>query len=97
MEHPLETRLKIKDQYKRSYGQDLLDVLKSEISGDFLELMLGLYTDIYEFDAEECHKAIDGLGTAEDTLIEIIGKIKKKELKNLIQDLIRLKDENLVT
>ena len=83
VEHPLETRLKIKDQYKRSYGQDLLDVLKSEISGDFLELMLGLYTDIYEFDAEECHKAIDGLGTAEDTLIEIIGTRPNWMLKKI--------------
>ena len=68
-QHPLETRLKIKYQYKRSYGQDLLDVLKSELSGDFLDLMLGLYTDLYEFDADECHKAIEGLGTNEDTLI----------------------------
>ena len=86
VEHSLETRLKIKAQYKRSYGQDLLDALKSELSGDFLDLMLGLYTDIYEYDAEECHKAIEGLGTNEDTLIEIIGtrptwmlkKIKEK-------------------
>ena len=73
VEHPLKIRLKIKEQYKKSYGEDLLDVLQSEISGDFLNLMLALYTDIYEFDAEQCHKAIEGLGTEDDTLIEIIG------------------------
>ena len=89
VEHSSETRLKIKAQYKRSYGQDLLDALKSELSGDFLDLMLGLYTDIHEYDAEECHKAIEGLGTNEDTLIEIIGtrptwmlKKIKEEYKN---------------
>lgn len=73
VEHPLKIRLKIKEQYKKSYGEDLLDVLQSEISGDFLNLMLALYTDIYEYDAEQCHKAIEGLGTTDDTLIEIIG------------------------
>ena len=73
VEHPLKIRLKIKEQYKKSYGEDLFDVLKSEISGDFLDLMLALYTDIYEFDAEQCHKSIEGLGTEDDTLIEIIG------------------------
>ena len=73
VEHPLKIRLKIKEQYKKTYGEDLLDALKSEISSDFLDLMLALYTDIYEFDAEQCHKAIEGLGTTDDTLIEIIG------------------------
>ena len=73
VENPLKTRLKIKSQYKLTYGSDLLDDFKSDLSGNFLELMLGLYTDIYEYDADQCHKAIEGLGTNEDTLIEIIG------------------------
>ena len=34
--------------------------------------MVGLYKSIYEFDAEQCYKAIKGLGTDEDTLIEIL-------------------------
>ena len=72
-EHPLKDRLEIKDKYKRQYGEDLLDAFKSKLSGDFLDLMLGLYTDIYEYDAEQCHKAIEGMGTNEDILIEIIG------------------------
>jgi annexin A7/11 len=72
-EHKLKTRLKMKSQYKSTYGRDLLDDFKSELSGYFLELMLGLYTDIYEYDAEECHKALEGLGTNEETLIDIIG------------------------
>ena len=73
VDNPLKTRLKIKSQYKLTYGSDLLDDFKSDLSGNFLELMLGLYTDIYEYDADQCHKAIEGLGTNEDTLIEIIG------------------------
>ena len=99
VEHPLKIRLKIKEQYKKSYGEDLFDVFKSEISGDFLNLMLALYTDIYEFDAEQCYKAIEGLGTNDDALIEIIGtrpgwmlkKIKeeyKKKYKKELEDVV---------
>ena len=87
-ENPLKERLKIKEKYKVTYGQDLFDDFKSNLSGDFLDLMLALYTDIYEYDSEQCHKAIEGLGTNEDTLIEIIGtrpswmlKIIKEEYK----------------
>ena len=95
IQHPLETRLKLKAQYKMSYGRDLIEDLKSDLSGDFLDLMLALYSDIYEYDAEECHKAIKGLGTNEDTLIEIIGtrpgwmlkKIKEEYKKKYKTDL----------
>ena len=88
VQNPLKERLKIKEKYKATYGQDLLDDFKSNLSGDFLDLMLALYTDIYEYDSQQCHKAIEGLGTNEDTLIEIIGtrpswmlKIIKEEYK----------------
>ena len=90
--HKLETRLKIKSQYKMTYGKDLLDDFKSDLSGDFLNLMLGLYTNIFEYDAEQCHEAIKGAGTDEDTLIEIIGtrpgwmlKKEKEEYKKKYQ------------
>ena len=72
-ENKLNARLKIRAQYKSSYDRDLLDDFKSELTGNFLELMLGLYMDIYEYDAEQIHKSIEGLGNNEDTIIEIIG------------------------
>ena len=73
VQYPLTIRLKIRDKYKSLYGQDLLEDLKSDLSGNFKELMLGLYTDRYEYDADQCNKAIKGLGTDDDTLIEILG------------------------
>ena len=95
IQHPLSTRLKIKAQYKSTYGRDLLDDFKSDLSGDFLDLMIALYTNIYEYDAYQCHQAIEGLGTDEDTLIEIIGtrpgwmlkKIKEEYKKKYNVDL----------
>ena len=72
-QNPLSIRLKIRTKYKSQYGQDLLEDLKSDLSSDFLDLMLGLYKNIYEYDADECQKAIKGLGTDDKTLIDIIG------------------------
>ena len=95
IQHPLSTRLKIKAQYKSTYGRDLLDDFKSDLSGDFLDLMIALYTDIYEFDANQCHRAIEGLGTDEDTLIEIIGTRPGWMLKKVKEEYKRIYNVDL--
>ncbi len=79
-------RLKIRQAYKAMYGRDLMDDLKSELSGDYRKTMLALFTDPIEYDADSLYEATKGLGTDEDTLIEIlasrpgwyINRIKKK-------------------
>ena len=71
-QYPLTIRLKIRDKYKSSYGQDLLEDFESKLSSDFKDLIIGLYKSIYEYDADQCRKAIQGIGTDDDTLIEII-------------------------
>ena len=65
-------RLEIVKAYKASYGRDLLADLKSELHGKFEDAMIALFTDPIEYDADELRKAMKGLGTNEDTLIEII-------------------------
>ena len=65
-------RLEIVKAYKSSYGRDLLADLKSELHGKFEDAMIALFTDPIEYDADELRKAMKGLGTNEDTLIEII-------------------------
>ena len=72
VQYPLTIRLKIRDKYKSSYGQDLLEDFESKLSSDFKDLIIGLYKSIYEYDADQCKKAIQGIGTDDDTLIEII-------------------------
>ena len=72
VQYPLTIRLKIRDKYKSSYGQDLLEDFESKLSSDFKDLIIGLYKSIYEYDADQCRKAIKGIGTDDDTLIEII-------------------------
>ena len=65
-------RLEIVKAYKSAYGRDLLADLKSELHGKFEDAMIALFTDPIEYDADELRKAMKGLGTNEDTLIEII-------------------------
>ena len=65
-------RLEIVRAYKASYGRDLIADLKSELHGKFEDSMIALFTDPIEYDADELRKAMKGLGTNEDTLIEII-------------------------
>ena len=78
-------RLEVVKAYKASYGRDLIADLKSELHGHLEDAMVALYTDPIEFDADELRKAMKGLGTNEDTLIEIIASRPPQILK-LIKD-----------
>ncbi|XP_074652698.1 uncharacterized protein LOC141907047 [Tubulanus polymorphus] len=65
-------RQEIVKQFKTMFGKDLISELKSEISGQFLATCKALCLPPDEYDASELRKAMKGLGTDEDTLIEII-------------------------
>jgi len=85
-------RLKIKKAYQEKYNKDLLEDLKSELSGKFEDAMIALFKDPVEYDAECLYYAMKGAGTDESCLIEIIAsrpnwllqkiKLKYKELYN---------------
>ena len=64
-------RMKIRHAYKAMFGKDLMSDLISDLSGDFKKLMLALFTDPVEYDADCIYRAIKGAGTDEETLIEI--------------------------
>ena len=65
-------RLKIKKAYQEKYQKDLIEDLKSELSGKFEDAMIALFKDPFEYDAECLNKAMKCAGTDENTLIEII-------------------------
>ena len=52
--------------------QELADDLKSELTGDFEEVILGLLMRPVEYDAFCLNKAVKGLGTNEAVLIGIL-------------------------
>ena len=63
----------IKKYYQTSYGKDLIKQLKSELSGKFEDVIIALFDPPAEYDAKNLYKAMKGVGTNEDVLIEIIG------------------------
>ena len=65
-------RQQIKAAYKATFGRDLISDLKSELHGKFEDAMVALFADPIEYDADQLREAMKGLGTNEDTLIEII-------------------------
>ena len=93
-------RIKIRQKYKEMFGIDLMSDLKSDLTGDYKTMMLALFTDPVEYDADNLYKAIKGPTTDEDTLIEILAsrpcwylnKIQKiyeeKYKKKLEEDII---------
>ena len=46
--------------------------MKSELGGNFENVIIGLMMPTAEYCAKQCHKAIKGAGTNEDILVEIL-------------------------
>ncbi|XP_043199208.1 annexin A7-like isoform X2 [Amphibalanus amphitrite] len=65
-------RQQITIAYKSGYGRDLLKDLKSELGGDFEDVILAMMMPPYEFLAQQLHSAMSGAGTDEDTLFETL-------------------------
>jgi len=65
-------RQELKKYYKSSFGRDLVEDLDSELSSNFKKVVLALFMDPIDYDVHELYYAMKGLGTNEDTLIEIL-------------------------
>ena len=78
-------RMQIRDAYKAAYGRDLMKDLKSELHGHLEDGVLALFTDPIEYDADELRAAMKGIGTNEDTLIEIISSRPPQVLRRVIE------------
>ena len=77
-------RQEIKLQYKTMFGRDLIADLKSALHGKFEDAVVALFTDPIELDCEHLRKAMKGIGTNEDTLIEILASRPAPVLKKII-------------
>ncbi|XP_050400567.1 annexin A7 [Patella vulgata] len=65
-------RQELKKYFKTMYGKDLIEELKSELSGDFKEAIMACFVKPAIYDAWCIKEAIYGPGTDEETLIEIL-------------------------
>ena len=78
-------RLQIRDTYKSAYGRDLLEDLKKELSGHLKDTALALFYSPIDYDCLCLRAAMKGLGTDEDTLIEIIATRPPFIIKQIIE------------
>ncbi|XP_004469521.2 annexin A13 isoform X2 [Dasypus novemcinctus] len=90
-----EERQKIKHKYKATYGKDLEEVLKGELSGNFEKTALALLDRPSEYAARQLQKAMKGLGTDEAVLIEVLCTGTNKEIVAIKEAYQRLFDKSL--
>ena len=67
-----QQRLLIKDSYYKLFNRDLMSDLKSDLSGNFGDAVMALFYHPVDYDCYQLRKAVKGLGTNEDALIEIL-------------------------
>jgi len=80
-----QQRVQIRDAYKASYGRDLITDLKSELSGHLKDALVAMFYSPIEYDCLSLRSAMKGLGTDEDTLIEIIATRPGYIIKQIIE------------
>ncbi|CEF64345.1 Annexin family and Annexin repeat-containing protein [Strongyloides ratti] len=76
-------RQQIYNSFLQMFGKDLIRELKSELSGDFEDLIVALMTRPAEYDAKELHRSMKGLGTRENILIEIMCSRSNSEIHQI--------------
>lgn len=92
--HNAEQRLEIAKQYKQSFGEDLCEKMKEELSGDFETVIVAMLQDPSEFEAIMCRDAMAGAGTTEETLIEVIATKDNEEIQELKEKYTALTEGN---
>lgn len=73
-------RQEIRQTFKSLLGRDLLKDLKSELSKNLERVIIALMLTSAEFDAKMMRKAIEGIGTDEHALIEILVTRSNQEI-----------------
>uniref|UniRef100_A0AAX7UCZ5 Annexin n=1 Tax=Astatotilapia calliptera TaxID=8154 RepID=A0AAX7UCZ5_ASTCA len=78
-----EQRQQIKEAYQKANGKPLDTALKNALKGDLEEVVLALLKTPAQYDAQQLKLAMKGLGTDEDTLIEILASRTNRQIVDL--------------
>ncbi|XP_073835278.1 annexin B10-like [Musca autumnalis] len=78
-------RQQIKEKYLSEYDCDLIEDLKSELGGIFEEVIIALMMPPVEYLCKQLHKAMEGMGTDDSTLVKILCTKSKEEMSEIVQ------------
>ncbi|XP_051529405.1 annexin A1a [Myxocyprinus asiaticus] len=76
-------RQQIKTAYQQATGKPLDVALKAALNGELEDVVLGLMMPPAQYGAFQLKQAMKGLGTDEDTLIEILASRTNKEIRDI--------------
>ena len=91
-----DQRQQIKERFIASYGTSLKESLEKKFSGDLRSLMKGLLYDPVDYDVERIFKSIQGLGTDDEVLIEVISTRLSTHLQKVNKRYVELHPQETI-
>ena len=85
----------LNNQYEIIYEAKLKEVLEKILKGKLKDLIEALLQDPIEYDANEVYKAIKGIGTDDDALIEIISTRTPDRLKEVSKKYFEMRNNTM--
>ncbi|XP_062398461.1 annexin A1a [Sardina pilchardus] len=76
-------RQQIKAAYTKAAGKPLEGALKAALKGELEDVVLALLRTPAQYDAQQLKLAMKGLGTDEDTLVEILASRTNREIRDI--------------
>ncbi|XP_046965997.1 annexin B10 isoform X4 [Vanessa cardui] len=83
-------RQAIAQAFTHEYGRDIIEDLKSELGGHFEDVIIALMMPPAEYLCRELNNCMEGLGTDEQVLVEILCTRTKPEIAEIVETYERL-------
>lgn len=78
-------RLEISKKFKSKYSKDLSDEIENQLDGNLQKIMLAMFLSPIDYDCLELKNSLKGMGTVEDTLIEILSTRSSSRIREIIE------------